>query len=445
VTARVLLAGETSRQEPQEAHRLSLSGAAWARLVELSGVPVFPDFGVPGFLDVGVPGSAGAGAGQSATEGQSSAGGQGGQDPGRWQYITPALAGQVHGGQGGPGVAGGPPADAEAQLRACGVLVAGTGSGVGGREGLPERVHPSVLADLAILARPRVLIRVEANLVTGRRLALVGLADELGATVVRTGEDGGVELSMFAARTFGHEIVRLVPPLNLDEDLLGPEDKADRPGQEDCQDPPGQEAGQAGQNRQAGEDRQAGQNRQAGEDRQAGQNRQAGEDGQAGQNRQAGEDGQAGQNRQGSRARAGWAVVPLAALAVPSWMARETSGELHVDVMAVAVPSAESAGQEDAGHGVGVDPGVGAGVGAGVGGPVVLRGRVLWLASSSGWIGVRPVPDGTAARLVELLPSVPEDLPGWLAPMIATALDATVSPPGPPPAVAGAGTPQAQS
>lgn len=353
MTPRVLLTEGASRQEQQEAHRLSLSGTAWARLVEISGAPVSPEFDPPEPAD----GATGTAAGPVPDAGT--------QAMGRWQHITAALAGRTESPHGDPGTARGPFPDADAELRARGVLVPDTGASEEdeGSDGPPERVHPSVLANLAILARPRVLIRVEANLTSGRRLALLGLADELGATVVRTGGDGGVELSMFAARTLGHEIVRLVPTLDLDE-----EDPTDQ------------------------------------------------------------EDPRAGEDRQGPRTReATRVVVPLDTLTVPSWMAREVTGELHVDTMAVATPPPLP---PDAG----TDPGE----------PVALRGRVLWLAGSSGWIGVRPVPDGTATRPVELLRTVPEDLPGWLSPMIATALDATVPPPDPQGTAAGTDTPGEQ-
>jgi hypothetical protein len=80
------------------------------------------------------------------------------------------------------------------------------------------RVHPSVLANLAVLAAPRLLVRAEATLPGGRSRAVFAVADQLGASLfARAG--GAVELSLFAAVTLGRELIRAVPD---ESELDGP-------------------------------------------------------------------------------------------------------------------------------------------------------------------------------------------------------------------------------
>ncbi|RBY95269.1 hypothetical protein DQ237_14410 [Blastococcus sp. TF02-8] len=53
--------------------------------------------------------------------------------------------------------------------------------------------------------------------------------------------------------------------------------------------------------------------------------------------------------------------------------------------------------------------------------PVVAQ--VSWLATGSGWVGLRPRPDGSPRRLVDLVPVQPADLGTWVAPAVATLLE----------------------
>ncbi|KWW97827.1 hypothetical protein TH66_20540 [Carbonactinospora thermoautotrophica] len=73
-------------------------------------------------------------------------------------------------------------------------------------------VHPSVLANLSILARPRVLLRTEVSLGDSGSRAVHAVSGPLGASLFALADDA-VELSMFAARDLGRELVRAVPPV----------------------------------------------------------------------------------------------------------------------------------------------------------------------------------------------------------------------------------------
>ena len=53
-------------------------------------------------------------------------------------------------------------------------------------------------------------------------------------------------------------------------------------------------------------------------------------------------------------------------------------------------------------------------------------GQVSWLATGAGWIGLRPRPDGSARRPVDLVPVEPADLGTWVAPIVAALLEAPV-------------------
>ena len=53
-------------------------------------------------------------------------------------------------------------------------------------------------------------------------------------------------------------------------------------------------------------------------------------------------------------------------------------------------------------------------------------GQVSWLATDAGWIGLRPRPDGSARRPVDLVPVEPADLGTWVAPTVAALLEASV-------------------
>jgi hypothetical protein len=71
-------------------------------------------------------------------------------------------------------------------------------------------VHPSLAANLAVLARPDLLVRVDADLPSGAGRAVFAVAGPVGASLFAL-EDGAVELSMFAGTWLGRELIRAVP------------------------------------------------------------------------------------------------------------------------------------------------------------------------------------------------------------------------------------------
>ena len=73
-----------------------------------------------------------------------------------------------------------------------------------------DALHPSVAANLVVLARPEVLIRTDVSLADGALLAVHTIAGQLGASLFAA-VGGGAELSMFAATDLGRELTRVVP------------------------------------------------------------------------------------------------------------------------------------------------------------------------------------------------------------------------------------------
>ena len=55
-------------------------------------------------------------------------------------------------------------------------------------------------------------------------------------------------------------------------------------------------------------------------------------------------------------------------------------------------------------------------------GPDPTAGQVSWLATDAGWVGLRPRPDGSSRRMVDLVPVEPADLGTWVAPTVAALL-----------------------
>lgn len=55
----------------------------------------------------------------------------------------------------------------------------------------------------------------------------------------------------------------------------------------------------------------------------------------------------------------------------------------------------------------------------------VGTGQVSWLAMDGGWVGLRPLPDGSPRRLVDVVPVQPADLGTWVAPAVAALLEAS--------------------
>jgi hypothetical protein len=82
-------------------------------------------------------------------------------------------------------------------------------------------IHPSVRANLAVLAAPELLIetRVQAEMDGATRVirAAHAVAGELGGCLVRVGDSAAVELSIFPAVGLGAKLLRLVPPVGHPE------------------------------------------------------------------------------------------------------------------------------------------------------------------------------------------------------------------------------------
>lgn len=76
---------------------------------------------------------------------------------------------------------------------------------------LPDgQLHPSVVGDLELLARPEVAVLVRAARPGLDVTACVALAGVRGAALLRTGETA-VQLSCFAATDLASELIRVVP------------------------------------------------------------------------------------------------------------------------------------------------------------------------------------------------------------------------------------------
>lgn len=131
--------------------------------------------------------------------------------PGDPPHPHPAAAGgppgAPPGAQRGGGIGGRSAALAAAarSLAGRGVLAADPDSPLGGRP------HPSVLANLAVLAEPEVLVETRVRVGAQTVRAAHAVAAGLGASLARVGEVGTVELSFFPAERLGLELVRAVP------------------------------------------------------------------------------------------------------------------------------------------------------------------------------------------------------------------------------------------
>lgn len=53
----------------------------------------------------------------------------------------------------------------------------------------------------------------------------------------------------------------------------------------------------------------------------------------------------------------------------------------------------------------------------------VLAGQVVWLATDNGWVGLRPHPDGSGRRLVDLVPVRCHAIGSWLSPYLSRVLE----------------------
>jgi hypothetical protein len=100
-------------------------------------------------------------------------------------------------------------ADLDALVRRTGVRLPPPFDAAGG-DPQPGPVHPSLAANVAVLARPDLLVRMDARLPGGGSRAVFAVAGPLGASLFAL-VGGAVELSMFAAVSLGRELVRGVP------------------------------------------------------------------------------------------------------------------------------------------------------------------------------------------------------------------------------------------
>ncbi len=104
---------------------------------------------------------------------------------------------------------------AESQPQAAAAALADRGVLLGG-----EQLHPSVAANLAIFARPDVLLRTDVTVGdSGLRAAHV-VRGPLGCSLFAL-SDAGVELSMFPAVALGRELIRCVPDPSSVDDSAG--------------------------------------------------------------------------------------------------------------------------------------------------------------------------------------------------------------------------------
>jgi hypothetical protein len=58
------------------------------------------------------------------------------------------------------------------------------------------------------------------------------------------------------------------------------------------------------------------------------------------------------------------------------------------------------------------------------GSQTVLIGQVMWLATDTGWVGLRPCADGSDQQLVDLVTVAHDDITHWLAPYVARIMEA---------------------
>ena len=74
----------------------------------------------------------------------------------------------------------------------------------------PGEVHPSVEANLNVLAHPRIMLDTSATIGPAGLHSVHAVAGSLGASLFAL-DDGGMELSLFPAVRLGQELIRAVP------------------------------------------------------------------------------------------------------------------------------------------------------------------------------------------------------------------------------------------
>jgi hypothetical protein len=221
----------------------------------------------------------------------------------------------------------------------------GRGLVVGG--GGEARPHPSLVADLAVLASPQLLVQVRGN-AGGRGLrAVYAVAAALGVGLLRPTEGAGVEWSAYPAEALGAELARAVSALGV-----VPAERDVRPT--------------------------------------------------------------------GLLPLAALVELPIAAEIDVGPMSGEIAGEVAAE-LGVSGAQRELA-LRLAGEAVGV---LEVTVAAPDRDGEAQLGRVVWVATRAGWVGLGPEPAAGPGRPVRLRPVVDTDIGGWLAPIIGQQLVGT--------------------
>jgi hypothetical protein len=216
---------------------------------------------------------------------------------------------------------------------------------------IDDAIHPSVLANLKVLAEPQLVVRIELSIHNRGMLAVFAVQGPLGSSLV-TLAARAVELSMFPSILLSQEVVRIVPATPWQTPIHVKVQDAFAHGAE----PPPltghlplavfAECGVA-----AGLD--------------------------------------------SSRVASDVALSDRQAALAAEVLAR-TIGALQC----LVIGPAESGSQ------------------------TMLIGQVMWLATDSGWVGLRSRADGSAQQLVDLVTVTHDDIARWLAPYVARILEA---------------------
>lgn len=104
-------------------------------------------------------------------------------------------------------------------------------------------------------------------------------------------------------------------------------------------------------------------------------------------------------------ARPGAVASALGLTSAQAGLAREVTGRTVGVLRCLAIGSGSDGGS-DGGSGGGT-----------------LAAEVVWLLTDAGWVGLRPTPDGSGRRLVDLVPVDRTAIGGWLAPYLARILE----------------------